>query len=120
MAVMLPLDQTKLHQNRNRGNCLAAALASIFELRIEHVPAFEEMPKQDWRNSLKEWLYGMGVGLLESQEPVEIEDYYIAVGISPRNIRHCVVCKAGEIVHDPHPSREGILGIDYTWSFYPL
>jgi len=57
-------------------------------------------------------LYGDGV-----ERPV------IAAGPSPRGpFRHCVIASSvtGEIIHDPHPSRAGLLSIDEADAIVPL
>jgi hypothetical protein len=38
-------------------------------------------------------------------------EHYLAFGVSPRG-RHVVVMRNGKIMHDPHPSREGIGSAD--------
>ncbi len=57
-------------------------------------------------------LYGDGV-----ERPV------IASGPSPRgSFRHCVIANSvtGEIYHDPHPSRAGLLSIDSADAVVPI
>ena len=48
--------------------------------------------------------------------------YAIASGPSPRgtNIQHAVVVKDGELWHDPHPSRAGVLSIETYEVLIPL
>jgi hypothetical protein len=43
----------------------------------------------------------------------------IASGPSPRGVQHAVVMLDGEIVWDPHPSRDGILRVTDIWEFTP-
>lgn len=36
------------------------------------------------------------------------DDYYLVSGPSVRGVNHITIYKAGAMVHDPHPTREGI------------
>lgn len=36
------------------------------------------------------------------------DKYYLVSGKSPRGIKHMCIYKNGILVHDPHPSKEGI------------
>ncbi len=64
----------------------------------------------EWDGSFD--LYGDGV-----ERPV------IATGPSPRGpFKHCVIANSvtGEVVHDPHPSRAGLKGIELVDAIVPL
>jgi len=45
---------------------------------------------------------------------------HIANGRSPRGIMHAVVMRGIEVVHDPHPSRDGIDDKEITHTFFVL
>lgn len=50
---MIPIDQTKPYiPGKQNGNCLTAALASIFELSLQDVPPFEDIPDSKWYAAL--------------------------------------------------------------------
>lgn len=95
-------------------NCLQACVASIFERPLEEVPNF--CTSIMWFEELAEWL-GKEYGL----EPVMVANirdrgnqflgrsYYIATGQSSRNTIHSCVGFHSQIVHDPHPSKTGLL-----------
>ena len=124
---MIPVTQTKLHiPDKQNGNCMAAAFASILEMRIEDVPCFEDMPahgegtskKASWWNTLNTWLLSLGFLLIEP--PKTFPGYFIANGLSPRGFEHSVIYKGTKLVHDPHPSNDGISEITSAWALLPL
>ena len=117
---MKPIDQTKLHNPPVIGNCMNAAFASILEIDIEDIPHFEDMDKYKWWPRLLDWLEGLGFYLLQWDEPIYLPCYFIANGTSPRGVEHSVVYKGEKMVHDPHPSRDGIEKIRSVWVLLPI
>lgn len=114
------VDQTKPHlPGVSNGNCLAAALASIFELDLCDVPPFEDMPDPEWYAALLAWLNSMHFQLLGWKEEIHFEGYYIVNGRTLRDTDHSVVYKNGRMIHDPHTSRKGLTQITSTWAFLP-
>ena len=113
---MIKVEQTVL--KAPNGNCLAACMASIFELSIDEVPQHPDIAS--WRSWLAErnlqfvrWPYGTE----QSSIP---RGYSILLAISPRSTedyttQHAVVCFDGEIVWDPHPHRDDGLGERVQW-----
>lgn len=100
---MLPVDQTITEVGR--GNCLAACLASIFE-----VPC-DEVPPSAFSGAQYDWLAGRGYTLVRV-DPAALRGtppanaYYVMTALSPRaDTLHAVVCHGDEIAHDPHPQR---------------
>lgn len=119
---MIPLTQTKVHQVAPdgkvlvRGNCYAACWASILEIPIEEVPQFEELPNDgSWLRKTWEWLNSRGLQMGYSKmEDVPDGIYTLTTGPSPRGPwGHCVVYHNHQLVHDPHPSRDGLTKVDY-------
>lgn len=112
---MKPVDQTTF--GVPGGNCFSACVASLLEMPIDDVPYFmgdcdEDGGGGDWFDRFTEWLRGHGF------YPVCLENYvpdglHILSGKSPRHPEtqtlHSVVANGAAIVHDPHPSRAGIL-----------
>jgi hypothetical protein len=109
-----------------RGNCLQAAVASLMGTDLENVPDFANQGDVDetgygvWWDCL---FYGYfvkrgylirSVGLHGKPIPHE---RCLLHGDSPRGngIKHTVVAEAGEIVWDPHPSRDGLATINGAW-----
>lgn len=113
--------QSILHDPANEsvfGNCLQACVASVMKLPINAVPHFSQFLW--WPMALELWLRGhdlTGKGERTSTIPDRL---CIVGGQSPRGVAHVVVGYGGEIVWDPHPSREGLVSIrDATW-FEPM
>lgn len=105
---MRPVDQTTF--GFNDGNCLSACVASILELPIAHVPSFVG----DDRRFLR-WLGERGLSATTYSPASYVPPgYAIAAGPSARfgGRLHACVAYDGAVVHDPHPSRDGLpLGI---------
>lgn len=144
---MIPVTQTKtvIRNSQNemvvRGNCWAAAIASILELPITEVPNFEiwfewedglwwyltqrflnkkgfvleddnrfqvfHMTEEGWRESI-----GASPSHNETYADLKAQlqgQFYFINGTSARGVQHVTIWQNGVMVHDPHPSREGIL-----------
>ena len=102
---MLPVDQTIY--GSTDGNCFSACVASILEISIEEVPrAFGVNNAQFLR-----WLAGRGLSATLSHGVDYVPPgYSIAAGPSKRfaGKMHACVAFDGAVVHDPHPSRDGL------------
>lgn len=130
---MKPVDQTRIHDPDRgvTGNCLEACVASLLEIDIEAVPYFGI--DRDWFSRylgfVREQGYemtshfhfpdGFPCGSESIDLGVGVGGYFIAAGPSPRaNVRnqgltHAVIIDAaGNVVHDPHPSRAGVLRVE--------
>lgn len=115
------VDQTTFGEKE--GNCFSACVATILEMPIDDVPFF--MIPEGWWEFLLDWLKSLGYYALNFQLE-EFEDEYreafmeqlgpglgIMGGKSPRgDFDHAVVSNGYGMVHDPHPSRDGILTQD--------
>ena len=118
---MIPIQQTKFHSSSQKGNCLAACVASLLDLTLAEVPQFENFNSGVWHDKLIDFLKVRGYELIRFDDysdlsfyftPQGIENlYYIANGQSPRDlsINHSVIYKQDQLVFDPHPSNSGIL-----------
>jgi hypothetical protein len=89
------------------GNCISACVASILEIPIETVPFFVDA---NWWPRFLGWLDGYGLAATEIEAGLPAPGFTIAFGPSTRlpNRGHACVALDGAIVHDPHPSREGL------------
>lgn len=114
---MIAVDQTKFLYNGERGNCLAACLASIFETTIKNVPALETLPPGTWRESLHAWVNSQGYKITEVSADSFNDAHYIAVGVSKNGNKHATVGLGGKIVHDPDLERFGLVQVDYLFVF---
>ena len=114
---MKPVKQ-KIFDSR-KGDCVRACLASVFELPIDEVPNFWEQtqdPTEFWK-LINDWLmenFGVRKIFLRYSEKTAdcLEKVLcIASGESPRHTPggHAVVWRDG-LLHDPHPSGDGLLG----------
>jgi len=102
---MRPVDQTTygIHD----GNCFSACLASILEISIEDVPLFLG---PYWDDFLP-WLADRGLSAsLYRRDELVPHGFAIAGGPSQRfaGRMHACVAYNGIVIHDPHPSRDGL------------
>lgn len=106
---MRPVDQTRY--GILDGNCFSACLASILEIPLGEVPHFWG-PR--WPDFLQ-WLADRGLAMTLYHKRLYVPPgYSIAGGPSVRfaGQMHACVAFDGLIIHDPHPSREGLpLGV---------
>ena len=101
---MRPVMQTKFGME---GNCLAACVASIFEISIDEFPELVEGP--DWYTQFTNFMverFGVqpvdlhhGEGYIDNAP----RGYYIANGPAARGLEHSVVGYGNRLIHDPHP-----------------
>jgi hypothetical protein len=99
---MLQVYTTKHKRNGERGNCLAAAFASILELQIQDIPQFEEMTRETWRKAVVDWGYNNCINIQFSKE--RPKGYAIGVGVHPEGGLHAVVVLNGEFCFDVNGS----------------
>jgi hypothetical protein len=137
---MIPVTQTKVVVKNSkgetvvRGNCFAAAIASIVEMPLTDVPNVEVLFDVDdvsWYGVMCAWLNANGFELktnngfnvfhnpeiFANEVRVDLFNelmgrYYLVSGMSPRGVMHVCVYQDGIMVHDPHPTREGINTIE--------
>jgi hypothetical protein len=106
------------------GNCLSACLASLLEMQIDEVPAFNLMGGE-WGIELYNFLQkhdytSQGTGYaqngIEKLEKYEgIDGYVIVQGKSFREYvtrGHAVIYYHGKLAHDPHPSKLGLKEVE--------
>lgn len=101
------------------GDCMRAAVASLLDLPVEAVPHFAlfEAPGT-WYPVFEMWLRGQGLAI----HPLAFESIdrpCLAIGMSPRDVDHIVVWGPDGMMHDPHPSRDGIEPRQF-WALVPL
>lgn len=125
---MTPVDQSCT--DGVHGDCLSAAVASILDLPLEQVPAFvsdhvthggDTNAEEHWWTRLIGWLRNKGHWFAqfdaadETTWP-EVGEHYLVFGHTIRGTYHAVVYVDGHLAHDPHPSREGVLAPDRTYT----
>jgi hypothetical protein len=121
-----PVTQTEIGVDNPRANCLMAAVASILEVPIELLPDVYEYETKGfhWWEPLRDALRPFGLVPMtwsvsgEEFPQIAPPGYSIACGMSPRSDKkhlHAVVALDGKIVHDPHPTRGGLVGEPTSW-----
>lgn len=117
---MKPVDQEFFYDKGEIGDCVRAVTASILELESKDVPHFvKEQPGSDWYDTWEQFMIKHGV------EPIMLTPpwnkvpkplgYYLASGPANRGCKHIVIMLDGKIIHDPHPSRDGLLEVEAVW-----
>ena len=125
---MKPIDQTTF--GHPGGNCFSACVASIMELSLEQVPYFMAAPEDRWYARFEAWLerrglYPLMLPIPDGPRGWAPSGYHILSGNSPRKPEdpealHSVVGYHGRILHDPHPSRAGLLSWIDTIVLVPM
>lgn len=135
---MIPVTQTKVVVRNSagyiiqNGNCYAAVIASLMDLPITEVPNVEVFYRFDdspWQETMQAFINLMGYELFSDDRFRVFHDsaygidngkraeylsyceskYYLVSGKSPRGVYHICIYLNGKLVHDPHPTREGLL-----------
>lgn len=124
---MTYVDQEFNHDPENGiwGDCARACIASILNLDLKDVPnfAFECEDRAIFQNRKIEFLKSFGLKpflipfkdhsleeVLDLMDDYNPDSLYTLCGKSQRGLCHVVVCKGDRIIHDPHYSKEGIMG----------
>lgn len=116
---MIPVDQSVLHdpENGQWGDCMRACIASLLCLSIAEVPHFFEGGCGSGEFDRRVGDFLAQHGLIELTIPVEAarrlhytrDVYHMMYGYTERGTFHAVVALNGHVVHDPHPSKAGII-----------
>ena len=123
---MTPVMQSKLYAKDgiHNGNCLAACLASLLDLPLWMVPPFEDMfGRKDHWDRPDEWLervFNLEMVRVGGHPVEELPEFYIACGPGKRGVHHAVIYSNGVLVHDPHPSGDGILSVETCEYLEPM
>lgn len=139
---MIPVTQTKVNVKNSKGetvvygNCFAAVIASIMEVPIDEVPnveVFFHINDITWIQVMDMWLKSKGWEHsgddrykcfhrdIDAEMDIETannymmlkDNYYFVVGKSPRGINHVCIYQNGVMVWDPHPTKEGLVTVEY-------
>lgn len=114
---MTPVDQQFIHDPANGvyGDCQRACFASLLDLPIDAVPHFVEDGCSDdiFFGRIDQFLGQLGLTEIifnATDVPVVVKAcYHLMYGNTVRGTYHVVVALDREVVHDPHPSRAGII-----------
>lgn len=130
---VIPVDQTIF--GPPTGNCWAACVASVMERPLWTVPNFVvkySTGHGSYYQDFTDWVVSQGWAVVTCHAPIDVgfgfqaprRTLTIATGLSPRaknflkypEMQHCIVQEAGgRVVHDPHPSRDEIVGDPSMW-----
>lgn len=126
---MIKVDQTKFVAGE--GNCFPACIASILEVPLEEIPEVDESLKWGWMKPFNDYLAEKGLAFIDVclqqhklyEPPVGV--LCILSGPSPRfDCDHSVVGRTQKdglyMVHDPHPSRDGLKHVQAAGFFVTL
>lgn len=124
------------------GNCMAACVASILDLPLREVPNFVALGRQwfaGFYNFMQNhgfevicyWMDGVdpetGVEFRRQLDwdnmPEYLKDlhpYHMTCGPAARGFSHATVGWRDQIVHDPHPSKAGLIKVDHYYFFKPV
>lgn len=128
---MTPHKQLILHDTSNGqfGDCDRTAIACLLDMAPDDVPHW-----YDGFNGLgqanataleirRNWLADRGLFLVsvpyEADAMEQILEliainhpgiHYLIAGMSPRGVNHVVICRDRSVVHDPHPTDNGLIG----------
>jgi hypothetical protein len=130
--LMKPVDQQYVKDPalNQYGDCQRAVIASLMELNIAQVPHFlqevmdgktAEQGSLGFYGYIDSWLAERGYAMMWSHNPLlHAPDTVCQIsGPSPRGngVWHAVVGTAGgKIIHDPHPSKAGLLE-PHNWGY---
>jgi hypothetical protein len=88
--------------------CLCACLSSLTGIQVGEWPPLGNVSTPAFWDAVYKVLLSQRWTIATTiYAPV---GYAIADGDGPRGVRHSVVVLDGQIVHDPHPSRAGLIG----------
>lgn len=127
---MRPVDMTIFHDPpRSYGNCFSACLASLLELPIEDFDEFHRLysawgvlydsgEKVPWEtrvahmHEIEKRAGHIPVHVQLGGDAIVPRGWSIANGPAERGVDHSCVALDGIIIHDPHPSRTGLISIE--------
>ncbi|NHA02006.1 hypothetical protein G5V59_26820 [Nocardioides sp. W3-2-3] len=130
------IDQTIFAGDPTRkGNCVAACIATVVGAQAQRGPPLHRGGSRAWVMPTKEsgsgnawwammlgFLAGRGLWAYELDSPADAEpgELVLVAGPSPRGVLHQVIFRDGELWHDPHPSRDGVLDVVEVLAVRPL
>lgn len=90
---------------------------SLEDYRKENFDNFMQDSSRLWHELRTMWLASMGytedwIADIDKWLMENPERHYIASGISPRGVGHVVIYQNNKMVHDPHPSNQGLTKVE--------
>lgn len=116
------VDQTILASDpKRRGNCVPACVATFLGIELDEVPHFLEVgeffggegDRAFWWCHLVGFAAGRGfhVVVLDDLTEAEQDEVVFVSGMSDRGVMHQVLYRNGELWHDPHPAKTGVVDV---------
>ena len=117
-----PVDQTVLGLGNPRANCFQACLAMISGLPLDECiditdPSIDEC---HWVEPVEQWAEWHGLRFVTAIKAPTGRPYIANGPTAEREGMHGIVCLDGEMFHDPHPSRAGIVYVHWYGWLEPL
>jgi hypothetical protein len=127
MKGIIPVDQEFLHDPENGvyGDCMRACIATLLSVQRSDVPHFlsdgDDCDAVEFSLRVNRFLKSFGLFLVDmtgfdfSTDGETAEVYHLIYGYTERGTYHAVVGKNGRVIHDPHPSKAGLIGNDWIY-----
>jgi hypothetical protein len=122
-------DMEFLREDGQVGDCVRAATATLLGIDRAEVPHFVRDHSGDWRHPWEDWLEARGFTVVEIDPRIRPGFHtgcqYLGCGPTIRSEKgyrpaaHMVVMAGDEVLHDPHPSRAGLLTLDRVYVVLP-
>ena len=114
------IEQRILHTAETPGDCMTAAVASLFGIPYEDVPYFAML--DDWFERFEALTEEQGYtyhgsALALTDVDTGIDGWFLCSGQSPRHpeMHHmCLIHLDGTLL-DPHPSKAGLDTLEHIW-----
>lgn len=104
--------------NPHKGNCGEAAIASLLGVPIPE--KFGPSGKsEDYWDDFDAFVESHGYEMMLIPKHIPHNGMYLASGPSKRGCSHMVVMHDGHLVHDPHPSNDGIQYVERMYVLVP-
>ena len=121
-------DEVEALPGEQRGDCLRAVVASLMELPLEEVPHFVSLPQDEWWDAVEGFFRDRGLLIVWNPIAQNVGGWLplgidiMVTGKSPRgDWNHVVIMRDWELVHDPHPSGDGLDGApNGAYYLFPL
>ena len=112
--------QTKFYNGQpGSGNCTEAAVATLLGLPLDQVPTFYTGESGSQHLNMERFFNERGYELEVCSANISPECMYLVSGKSSRGCSHMVVYYDGQLLHDPHPSGEGVLSVSHAFLAMP-
>lgn len=119
-ALAAPQGEPETHdyvQEVGSKNCMQCAVAYMLGLPLLKTPDFEKIhsPQCTAYESMEAFFNSQGYTAEMLPPNMQISGDYLASGSTKRGTSHMVVMRNGELLHDPHPSKDGLESVQVIW-----